>query len=450
MIHTRAWELLIGSFTAFALRAGPMMPARPLAGTLAAIGLLAILVPVFIFDAATPFPGLHALLPTMGTALVILFAVPGTLVHRLLAWRGAVAIGLLSYSLYLWHQPIFAFARHAINETEFDLPLVEISTSQALALIGLTFVLSAISYRIVEQPFRRTGGTKTAALGRHWYLGAGGALVSLGAIAVVILMSPRSGQIPHQTAYHVAGDWAEDARQHACLLQDEHADEHDESCFAPRPEILLWSDSHAASLAIGLRGQSRTAGLEMTQLTQAGCAPILDLPKLMFRANCNRINDDILAYAADREYDHIVLHAAWLHEHYPLSPDALSDHLAATLRALRQASPGSNVIVVGATPRWPDEPVFARVSVDLDDRIYSADARIFEALNRRIEATTSRHDAVFIDPANPLCAANEMDCLIALRDRTSGDHQYTFHDNDHLSRAGSNLLARHILEELDL
>lgn len=141
---TRAWELLAGSLAALHHKA------RPLRGHdgLAALGLAAILVPLFLYDNTTPFPSLHTLAPVLGATCVILFASRETLVGRGLATRIPVGLGLISYSAYLWHQPLFAFAR--LGRTEAP------PSAMMLALAGLSLVLALLSWRLVEQPFRRS------------------------------------------------------------------------------------------------------------------------------------------------------------------------------------------------------------------------------------------------------------------------------------------------------
>lgn len=148
LLPTRAWELLVGSFVAIGSRrqAGP--ETVPAVSQLASLsGLTMILVAILAFDEGTPFPSLYALLPVVGTAVVIRFAQPGTLVFRVLSSRVAVTIGLMSYSLYLWHQPLLTFAKHLVS--------LEPPAWLMASLAAATFPLSWLTWRFVETPFRR-------------------------------------------------------------------------------------------------------------------------------------------------------------------------------------------------------------------------------------------------------------------------------------------------------
>ena len=143
LLPTRAWELLIGAILAFVPR--PQIHGS-LAGTAAAFGLCLIGVSVFTFGQATAVPGLPLLVPTLGTALVILFAQPATLVHKVLSARTVVGLGLLSYSLYLWHQPLLSFA-HYHNSGDVALGL-------RITIVVGTLPLAFLTWTFVERPFR--------------------------------------------------------------------------------------------------------------------------------------------------------------------------------------------------------------------------------------------------------------------------------------------------------
>ena len=143
LLPTRGWELLIGAFVAFYL-----FDKRRVEGShaLSLLGFLLVAYPMFWFDKQTPFPGLYALIPTLGAALIILFATKKTLVFRVLSAKVFVGIGLISYSAYLWQQPLFAFARHITVYPPDILSMSLLSIS--------SFVLAVFSWRYVEKPFR--------------------------------------------------------------------------------------------------------------------------------------------------------------------------------------------------------------------------------------------------------------------------------------------------------
>jgi peptidoglycan/LPS O-acetylase OafA/YrhL len=104
---TRAWELLAGSIVAMFIRSRGVQRHNGFA----MLGILAIGWSIFTYDETTPFPSFYALAPILGTSFVILYADKETLTGRVLGMRPLVGIGLVSYSTYLWHQPLFAFAR---------------------------------------------------------------------------------------------------------------------------------------------------------------------------------------------------------------------------------------------------------------------------------------------------------------------------------------------------
>jgi peptidoglycan/LPS O-acetylase OafA/YrhL len=140
---SRFWELLAGSVAAW------ISHRRVIAahGPAALLGLALILAAVVLHSDRTPYPSVYALMPVAGSVLVILFAGQGNLTGRLLSLPPMMGIGLISYSAYLWHQPLFAFARIAATDAPAALLM--------WAMTAMTFVLAWISWRWIEQPFRR-------------------------------------------------------------------------------------------------------------------------------------------------------------------------------------------------------------------------------------------------------------------------------------------------------
>ncbi|MCC9624565.1 acyltransferase [Thalassospira sp. MA62] len=175
---TRAWELLIGAFCAIAMKRKLFALPQLWSEAASVVGLAMIFGSYVCFDSHTLFPYVTALIPTLGTAVFILAAANAPVARKLVGSKPLVAIGLISYSLYLWHQPVFALAR-ATNVFEHYFSV----------LVVLVFGLSVLSYFFVEQPFRNRAKNSTR---RIWGLSAAG---SLGLIALGLIFVLSNGFI---------------------------------------------------------------------------------------------------------------------------------------------------------------------------------------------------------------------------------------------------------------
>jgi peptidoglycan/LPS O-acetylase OafA/YrhL len=175
LLPTRAWELIIGVLVALHL-SRPGQKEVPLAvrngASLLGAGLL--LFAIFGFDQRTPFPGLYALVPTVGTALIIVYCAPQTWVGKVLCSSAFVGVGLISYSAYLWHQPLFAFAKHA------GLPSHHTALYGGLSLLALALAYG--SWRFVETPIRHARHITRRQMAGFSFAGCS-AVAVLGAVA---------------------------------------------------------------------------------------------------------------------------------------------------------------------------------------------------------------------------------------------------------------------------
>ncbi len=140
---TRAWEVFAGSLAAFVVHKNGVQKNN----VLAILGFAAIIFSIFAYDETTPFPSVYALLPVAGAVLLVLYADKETLIAKVLSTKLFVGVGLISYSAYLWHQPVFAFFRIYTNQ-------ISLNWFLASVLIIITLLLSFISWRFIEKPFR--------------------------------------------------------------------------------------------------------------------------------------------------------------------------------------------------------------------------------------------------------------------------------------------------------
>lgn len=144
-LPTRLWELLIGVFLSFH-SFQKKIASNITKEVFGFIGLCMVLFSIFKFNQSTPFPSFYTLTPTIGTALIILFATEKTFTGALLSIKTLSSLGLISYSAYLWHQPLFAFSKLS--------GFFKNDTQTKLTLIFITFFLAFLSWKFIEKPFR--------------------------------------------------------------------------------------------------------------------------------------------------------------------------------------------------------------------------------------------------------------------------------------------------------
>ncbi len=225
---TRAFELGIGSMLALGFH-GRDLPDTRANGALGLLGIALIAAAVVLLPETAPMPSHLSLIPCLGAALVIAFATPGTTAHRVLGSRPLVGIGLISFSFYLWHQPLFALARDALGEPS---PLV----MGALAL--LSALLAVFSWYFVEQPVRHSRVSR-------------GRILTLSAIGLIVMAA--LGQVVAREASRLHPVSAEDA-QLAVSFKDRGRFvanaylklPHDFADAAPgQPKLFLIGDSYS-------------------------------------------------------------------------------------------------------------------------------------------------------------------------------------------------------------
>jgi peptidoglycan/LPS O-acetylase OafA/YrhL len=284
LLPTRGWELLIGAFAAFYLQRNSITWSASWQNVLGIAGAAMILVSVFVFDETTPFPSLYALLPTVGAVLIILFAVQGTLVNRILAIRPLVGMGLVSYSAYLWHQPLFAFARYRLT-TE--------PSSATMAMLALaSFGLAYLTWKYVENPFRSrqlinapsifTVAAVCAAL-----------FVAAGYFGYVAEGFPSRISERSLMAYDV--DITTD--NNPCNFEDKVPSADDEifnRCYHANNSVYLIGDSHAMALSKSMREVLAENNINLISLNYIRCLPIPGTSRRPFQKGCVVFKDDLV------------------------------------------------------------------------------------------------------------------------------------------------------------
>ena len=242
LLPSRAFELLAGSIAAFLVQKRGVQASN----ALSLLGLAAILFAFFAYDQGTPFPSLYTLVPVIGVILLVLFAGKETLAAKLLSTKLFVGIGLISYSAYLWHQPLFAFTR--IRSFEEPMPVL------MLSLTLLSLVLAYFSWKYIEKPFRDKNKVKRQSI---FLLSTAFPLIF---ISLGIFGHKNDGFRDHSKA-----------KDSISFNLSKRIDN----------DIWVLGDSHGNHLLHGLR--NLTSGV-VKHFTGSGCIPLRNIDRYDFRS----------------------------------------------------------------------------------------------------------------------------------------------------------------------
>lgn len=256
MLPTRAWELLAGSLVAIASlrlrpqRDGPFISSR-MDGALAVMGIVLIAYSLFTFGEDTPFPSLYTAVPVLGTALVILFATGRCLVGRVLSLKPLVAIGLVSYSAYLWHQPLFALYRLS----PYQMGAYDNWAFAALVLV--VFGMAWLTWKYVETPLRINKGISRRQV---FAASAGGLLLMLACGSVLAVR------------YNVTEVADPDVAD--CQFPSSNPNISCKRIGTGPHQLVVWGDSHALPM---IGAFAKNPDYTVTVISVPGCPPMIGL-----------------------------------------------------------------------------------------------------------------------------------------------------------------------------
>lgn len=303
LIPTRAWELLAGSICAF-MTVGNAQRSSDL---LSAVGLALIICSIFFYDANTPFPSAYTLVPVVGTMLIILFAAKGTFVSYVLSLRAFVGVGLISYSAYLWHQPLFAFARIR--------SLTEPSLSLMAALAVASLLLAWATWYWVEQPFRKR--TNPLLVTRRSVFAASGIVgsvfVSIGIVGHIQKGFEWKLDEKYLAALNVRSGLRDECHSfydQVGIVQDICALGSDDSAIS----IAIIGDSHAARLSEALSDELDRLELSAATYTGDWCVPLINFTTKfpIWKKNClDKTKAAFYQVLSTPTIKTVILHAEW-------------------------------------------------------------------------------------------------------------------------------------------
>ncbi|TPG81582.1 acyltransferase family protein [Pseudomonas arsenicoxydans] len=450
LLPMRAWELLAGAMLAVAPRTGWRLTSTG-AQVVSLAGFALILLAVFCYDKSTPFPGAAALLPTLGVvALIWANGHRQTLVGGLLASRVLVGLGLISYSWYLWHWPVFVFASYASVD--------EPGPIDTAGLILLSLVLGYLSWRFVETPFRER---RLLAGPRQILLAAACGVLVLGLAGQTLRWTDGlPARLPDQALqFAKAKEWRPELMR--CLANDKTPDDklfcHYGTAISTVTKALVWGDSHATALIPVFDDGAQKHGINVILASSPGCIPVEGLEH---DAPCARFNRRVEQALKPKSVGDVVLVARWSLYLYgdvkgdlghvlrdsrgrydrAIAEQRLAEGLQATVRQLR--NDGHRVWLVKEAPLQQFSPPYRLTRLAMLHRpTDDVGLPVTEHFKRQAfisqlfaQIAASNPGVTVVDPA-PLLCDDEGLCRAEL----DGHSLYT--DDNHLSEVGARFVA---------
>lgn len=420
LLPTRAWEMLAGGLIWFA-------PARKLApraaGLLSWLALSGILLSGWLYDSGTPFPGFAAIVPCLATVVLIYVnADQQTRVASLLSVKPVVFIGLISYSLYLWHWPLLVFARYGQTHS--------LPNAYRFFILLLSGLLAYLSWRFVETPWRQPSRSSRAVL--VFSIGAVGTILI--ACVGIALNEGVPARFDDRTRRLLATMENREFRNSVPLADVHNGDLPEFGDANGATRLLVWGDSHAMALVPTIHEVCRARKVRGVQATHSSTLPLLKFTAGRKWEAAASYGDAVLEYVRKNGIEVVVLAGYWSRDS---ADPRFSGCVRNTTEALLQA--GCRVIVVRDIPEQRPNPRGTVIAAILENNNLSnlgvslGEHRHRQATADRVLLNAQRENVIVVDPA-PFLVDSAGRCRLVV------NGECLYRNEDHLSVCGASRL----------
>jgi peptidoglycan/LPS O-acetylase OafA/YrhL len=457
LLPTRLWEFLVGFFIAAVAPKGLSSEWGPVASVIPTLGLTLIIFAVTCFDERTVHPGWPTLMPVVGAGLIILFGGRGDAASKLLSLKWMVGIGLISYSLYLWHHPVFSFT--------YAYQIGAVSDLQKLGLLLATLALAYISTRLVEQPFREAATVPLFLFGVFVCVGVM-LMILIGLHGILTSGAPDRyeglpGIATHVDDYdsgYMIGD--KNCYLSPCILGDQFVE----------PTLVLKGNSHAGVLVRGLNEALMGNNISAHVLAGGG-VHIADNRFPTYYEPAERFNRLIDAHNRimnDSKIEYVILSSRMTHgvlgtgfdnqeggvEHLGGWRAHLPQESQHVLTIFREGiedllSRDKKVVIVYPIPEvgWRVPQTLVKKLRHGDWTPLTTSYALYKERNRAViemlDSLGERDDLIRVYPDRIFC-----DTYVQNRCATHNDNVIFYFDSDHLSDQGARLVVAEVLEKM--
>ena len=308
LLHSRAWELLIGSLLALM----PIQHNRSASfyNIVSIVSFAGIIYCILYYTSEAPFPGFHALPPTLCTALLIwTSACHNTPIKRLLSLTPLVWIGLISYSLYLWHWPIIVFTKHWMIE--------ELTLNIKMLLILSSFIAAWLSWRFIERPFRATPASRSSHK-KVFILAMCASLIIAGFSQFIRVTKGYPDRLPSY-AKQFADARDRTKKQRTCIRIPAEKVANDELCPlgnspSNQPDsrsIFLWGDSHSDALLPLFDKIATEHQIPGWIAAKSSCLSLIGDLWDKKNNDCEKLNNEVMLFISRHNISDVILVNRW-------------------------------------------------------------------------------------------------------------------------------------------
>jgi peptidoglycan/LPS O-acetylase OafA/YrhL len=425
---TRAWELMLGAALAWLRRRNDTALSTQSADIAASSGLLMIWCSALLFDQQSPYPGWLALVPTIGSSLILWSGERSRIGSYVLSNRYMVFVGLISYPLYLWHWPLLVFSA--------AYKFAPLTTLEIVLVIVASFFLAWFTYGFVESNFRtgRASRLKIATLG------AGMISIAVAGVAIVNAQGFENRFPSEIREFAKERGYPASWRVQECLIDLKTIMTFGASCMEDaRPLVFVWGDSTATALMPGLRHLQRERGFGLAQYNANSCSPWLSVDAPL-SPNCRANNDKVLSLIDQTRPDVVILHSRG-----STRPEDVAA-LRRTILALRTLSI-PRIIVLGPVPVWKrglNNEVLSYFVFHHTLIPERTPLRVFQSWNEgQMRSEVTNMGAEYISAWDVMC--NTAGCLTRVGDKPD---DIVVSDQHHLTESGSDYLIQSIADKI--
>lgn len=464
MLPSRMWELIAGSIVAIIILENKLNIGKIYYKVFPVVGLVLITLSILFINDGMLHPSVITLIPVLGTCLIILFSRDKNLASNFLSLKPMIFIGAISYSIYLWHQPLFVFYRIKIGE---------ISMSTSILLILLSIVISVLSFYLIEKPFR----TKQLSRWKLIVISASPIILIMFSVFILVknsssdqtetFMSPLAKKmyedfkVPEfrrlkgnsEGKNYLSGEKTIDCTNRSPL----------EACKFGDESWVVLGDSYAASFEYALQNELAEKGHGIISLTYEQCSFVSE--KLWFGTapECPEINRQrwqvinnftdkktflIAANYAQFKDVKVVQEGEKKSNGMPVVGEELVwESLAENINKL--LSLGHRVVVI-----YPIPSISTDVKIEYFRLLNMTNSHINKVYDKRTKgyyaalslgetldnSLTSNPNLIIIKPVDSLCSDNR--CLIINKDGG------LYNNGNHLSNAGARLVLGDVFQKL--